>query len=127
MPTMMQLSDVGHGGGDDPGASYHLGEHRIRIDFSYAEGASAPNVPSTLFDICQVLNQQIDDIQILDHSKTIIDLDTWPTKQTFDARFSLQLIEARKRHIMFGFILRTNSKFRDIKELIRPLLARSSA
>jgi hypothetical protein len=61
------------------------------------------------------------------HSKHIIDLDTWPTKQTFDACFSLQLIEARKRHIMVGFMLRTISKFRDIKALIRPILDRNAA
>jgi hypothetical protein len=42
MSTMMEISDVGNGGGDDPGVSYHQpGEHRIHIDFSYEEAAVA--------------------------------------------------------------------------------------
>jgi hypothetical protein len=95
MSTMMEISDVGNGGGDDPGLSYQLGEHRIRIDFAYEEAATAPNVPSALFDMCKVLNQQLDEIQFVDHSKQVIELDTWPTKQTFNNRFSLQFVEAR--------------------------------
>jgi hypothetical protein len=127
MSTMMEISDVGNGGGDDLGLSYQLGEHRICINFSYEEAATAPNVPSALFDMCKVLNQQLDEIQFVDHSKQVIELDTWPTKQTFNDRFSLQFVKARKRHIMVGFILRTNKKFRDIKALIRPILDRHSA
>jgi hypothetical protein len=50
MLTMMEISDVGYGGGDNPGVSYELGEHRIHINFSYDEAATAPNVPSALFD-----------------------------------------------------------------------------
>jgi hypothetical protein len=59
MSTMMEISDVGNGGGDDPGVSYQLGAHRIRIDFSYEEAATAPNVLSALFDMCKVLNQTV--------------------------------------------------------------------
>jgi hypothetical protein len=39
MSTMMEISDAGNGGGDDPGVSYQLREHRIQIDFSYEEAA----------------------------------------------------------------------------------------
>jgi hypothetical protein len=125
MSTMIEISDVGSG--DDPGVAYQLGDHRIHIDISYEEGAMAPNVPSVLFDMCKVLNQQIGEIQFVDHTKKTIDLDTWPTKHTFNDRFSLKFDEARKRHIMVGFILRTNAKFRDIKALICHILNMHSA
>jgi hypothetical protein len=126
MLTMMDIADADNGGGNAPGESYKLGEHRIHIDFSYAAAATAPNSPSALFQLCKVLNQQINNIQFANHSRNIIALDTWPTKQTFNDRFSLQFIEARKRHIMVGFIIRTNTKFRYIKAIIHPVLDRHS-
>jgi hypothetical protein len=74
MSTIMETSDVRNGGGNDPGVSYQLGEHRICIDFLYEEATTAPNVPSALFDMCKVLNQQLDEIQFVDHTKKTIDL-----------------------------------------------------
>jgi hypothetical protein len=92
MSTMMDITDADNGGGNAPPESYKLGEHRIRIDFSYEAATTAPNAPSALFELCKVMNQQIDDIQFADHSRNPIALDTWPTKQTFNDRFSLQFI-----------------------------------
>jgi hypothetical protein len=124
--TMAPSSDGDNRGDDDPPASYHLGEHRIRLDFSYTDTDIAPNVPAALFDICKLWKQKIDDIQFVDHAGEVIELDNWPLKPTFQDRFSIQIVEARKRHIMAGFIIRSKSKFSILKTTIRPVLTRLS-
>jgi hypothetical protein len=111
MTTMMLLSDEDNPGGGAPPDSATLGEHRIRIDFSYTETMVAPNAPSALFEICTVWNQQLGDALFVDHAGHPIVLDQWPSQQTFAERFSLTIVEARKRHIYVGFTLRTNTKF----------------
>jgi hypothetical protein len=56
-----------------------------------------------------------------------IDLDDWPNQTTFKDRFSMIIVEARKRHIAVGFVLHTQASFTQIKSLVRPLLAKQSA
>jgi hypothetical protein len=124
--TMAPSSDGDIRGDDDPPASYHLGEHQIRLDFSYIDADTAPNVPAALFEICKLWKQKIDDIQFVNHAGHVIELDNWRLKSTFKDRFSIQIVEARKRHIMAGFIIRSQSKFNFLKTTIRPILTRLS-
>jgi hypothetical protein len=88
------------------------------------ENMVTPNAPSALFDICTVWNQQLGDALFVDHAGSPIVLDQWPSQQTFANRFSLSIVEARKRHIYVGFTLGTNAKFSTLKALVRPLLAK---
>jgi hypothetical protein len=124
--TMAPSSDGDNGGDDDPPASFKLGEHRIRLDFLYTDTDNVPNVPAALFEICKMWKQRIDDIQFVDHAGEVIEMDNWPLKPTFKDRFSIQVVEARKRHIMAGMILRSKTKFGDLKAAIRPVLERLS-
>jgi hypothetical protein len=111
----------------DPRDAFRLGKHRIRLDFSYFEGATAPNVPSALFEIFTVWKQNLSDVIFVDHGGYDIDLDDWPNQKTFKDRFSMIIVEARKRHIAVGFVLRTQTSFTQIKSLVRPLLTKQSA
>jgi hypothetical protein len=104
--TMALSSDGDNRGDDDPPASYQLGEHRIRLDFSYTDADTAP--------------------QCVDRAGDVIKLDNWPLQSTFKDRFSIQIVEARKPHIMAGFIIRSQSKFNFLKTTIRPVLPRLS-
>jgi hypothetical protein len=107
--------------------AFRLGEHRIRLDFSYFESATAPNVPSALFEIFTVWKHSLSDMVFVDHGGYDIDLDDWPNQTTFKDRFSMMIVEARKRHIAVGFVLCTQTSFTQIKSLVRPLLAKQSA
>jgi hypothetical protein len=111
----------------DPHNAVRLGEHRIRLDFSYFEGAIAPNVPSALFEIFTVWKHNLSDVVFVDHGGYDIDLDNWPNQQTFKDRFSMIIVEARKRHIAVGLVLRTQSSFTQTKSFVRPLLTKQSA
>jgi hypothetical protein len=115
------MSDV------DPHDAFRLGAHRIRLDFSYFETTLAPNVPSALFEILTAWNQNVPDATFVDHDGVVIDLDDWPDEKTFKYRFSMSIIEARKRHIAVGFSFRTKSTFTQIKAISRPLLQKYSA
>jgi hypothetical protein len=64
----------------DPHDTFRLGEHRIRLDFSYCEGTTAPNVPSALFKIFTVLKHNLSDVVFVDHGGYDIDLDDWPNQ-----------------------------------------------
>jgi hypothetical protein len=76
MPTMTittgdaQMIDL-----DPHDASFCLGEHRIRLDFSYFEGTNALNVPSALFEIFTVWKQNLSDVVFVHHGGYDIDLD----------------------------------------------------
>jgi hypothetical protein len=111
----------------DPHSAFRLGEHCIRLDFSYFESATAPNVPSALFEIFKVWKQNLSDMVFVDHGGYEIDVEDWPNQKTFKDRFSMIIVEARKRHIAVGFVLRTQATFTQIKALVRPLLAKHSA
>jgi hypothetical protein len=117
---MVPSSDGDNGGGDDPPASFKLGEHRICLDFSYTDTDNVLNVPAALFEICKMWKQCIDDIQFVGHAGKVIEMDNWPLKPNFKDRFSIQIVEARKRHIMAGLVLRSKTKFSDIKGVISP-------
>jgi hypothetical protein len=123
---MTKPSDNDNRDKDDPPASYKLGEHRIRLDFSYTDTDNVPNVPVALFEICKLWKQQTDDITFVDHAGKVIEMDNWPLKPTFKDRFSIQIVEARKRHVMAGFIIRSQLKFGVLKAAIRPVLERLS-
>jgi hypothetical protein len=58
MPTIAPPSDGNNNGPGDPPNSYQLGEHRIRLDFSYSEVDRAPNVPVALFEIVSFGNRK---------------------------------------------------------------------
>jgi hypothetical protein len=111
----------------DPHNAFRLGAHCIHLDFSYIETTLAPNVPSALFDILTAWNQNVPNATFVDHDGVVIDLDNWPDETTFKYRFSMSIIEARKRHIAVGFSFCTKATFTKIKAISRPLLQKYSA
>jgi hypothetical protein len=127
MPTMTPLFGGAFCSGDDPPGPFKVDEHRIHIHFSYDEDATAPIVPSALYEICKSYNQNITDLYLLDHAGDPIEMVNWPTQSTFDDRFSVSIIKARKRHGMVGFTLHLKSTFTALKSLARPALLRHHA
>jgi hypothetical protein len=127
MPTMTITTGDAQMLDNDPHSAFSLGEHRIRLDFSYSESAIAPNVPSALFEIFKIWKQNLSDVVFVDHVGYDIDVEDWPNQKTFKDRFSMIIVEARKRHIAVGFVLCTQASFTQIKGLVRPLLTKHSA
>jgi hypothetical protein len=127
MPTMTITTGDAQMVDTDPHDAFRLDEHRIQLDFSYFESATAPNVPSVLFEIFTVWKHNLSDVVFVDHVGYDIDLDDWPNQTTFKDRFSMIIVEARKRHIAVGFVLHTQASFTQIKSLVGPLLANQSA
>jgi hypothetical protein len=62
MPTMTITTGDAQMVDTDPHDAFRLGEHRIRLDFSYFESATAPNVPSALFEIFTVWKHNLSDV-----------------------------------------------------------------
>jgi hypothetical protein len=127
MPTMPITTGDAQMLDNAPHSAFSLGEHRICIDFSYFKSAIAPNVLSALFEIFKVWKQNLSDVVFVDHGGYDIDVEDWPNQKTFKDRFSMIIVEARKRHIAVGFVLRTQASFTQTKGLVRPLLTKHSA
>jgi hypothetical protein len=104
--TMAMITDDENHDVNHPHDAYKIGEHHIRLDFSYAEDVDPPNVPSALLEIFRLRRQLLDaNMQFIYHAGEAIDLDNWPTRSTFQDRFSIQIIERRKYHIMAGLVI----------------------